>query len=140
MRRGVRSRRLAVAIGARGAAEGVADEQLRAWWLAQLGLGAWRKDFGAAPAKLADLLQFVRNPASSIGRQLLDGETVEVPCSFRDSLPRPEELAIGYLPSADPPRPLVALDDNREVVAQLHSSVHHDVSICLSTLAFGCRC
>ena len=72
---GVRSRRLSVAIGERAAQESIPDENLRAW-LAQMGLAEWRSGFEAAPAELADLLQFVRNPAANIGQALLDGSTV----------------------------------------------------------------
>jgi arylsulfatase A-like enzyme len=57
-----RSRRLAVAIGHRAAYEDIPGENLRAW-LAQFGLAAWRTDFAAAPAELADLLQWRRWPA-----------------------------------------------------------------------------
>ncbi|MCP4306254.1 MAG: DEAD/DEAH box helicase [bacterium] len=128
MRRGVRSRRLAVAIGQRAAERGVPDEELREW-LATLGLGGWRAGFNAAPAELGDLLQFVRDPAANISRSLLDGETVNVPCSIEEGEHPEHELAIGYLLTAEPPRPLVAVDGSGDVVAQLHASVHHDLSM-----------
>jgi superfamily II DNA/RNA helicase len=130
MRGGVRSRRLATTIGDRAAGEYIPEENLRAW-LAQLGLGAWRSDFSAAPAELADLLQFVRNPAANLGERLLEGVAVQVPCSFRgDGGPvGAEEFAVGYSQTVDSPRPLVAIDGVGDVVAQLHPSVHHDLSL-----------
>lgn len=125
---GIRSRRLSVAIGERAASEGIPEENLRAW-LAQMGLAHWRSEFDAAPAELADLLQFVRNPAANIGQPLLDGSTVQVPCSFDKDLLVGQELHVAYLLDAEPPRPLVVVDAVGEVAGQLHPSVHHDVSM-----------
>lgn len=125
---GVRSRRLSVAIGDHAVAEGVPDENVRAW-LSQMGLGQWRTDFDAAPAELADLLQFVRNPAADIGQPLLDGSVVRVPCSFNDTVPDGDELTVAYELGADPPRPLVAVGSNGEVGGHLHASLHHDLSM-----------
>jgi hypothetical protein len=125
---GVRSRRLSVAIGERAAAEGIPEENLRAW-LAQTGLARWRSEFSAAPAELADLLQFVRNPAANIGQALLDGSIVEVPCSFDDAPISAGELTVAYLVGAESPRPLVVVDAGEEAVGHLHPSVHHDVSM-----------
>lgn len=125
---GIRSRRLSVAIGVRAANEDIPEENLRAW-LAQIGLAQWRSEFDAAPAELADLLQFVRNPAADIGQPLLDGSTVQVPCSFNDGLLIGRELSVAYLVDDEPPRPLVVVDAEGAVVGQLHPSVHHDVSM-----------
>lgn len=125
---GIRSRRLSVAIGERAAVESIPEENLRPW-LAQMGLAAWRSEFDSAPAELADLLQFVRNPAANIGQPLLDGAAVQVPCSFNDGPLPAEEVTIGYLVDAESPRPLVVVDAGGEVVGQLHPSVHHDVSL-----------
>jgi superfamily II DNA/RNA helicase len=124
---GVRSRRLSVAIGERAAEESIPEENLRAW-LAQMGLALWRSELGAAPAELADLLQFVRNPAANIGQALLDGATVQVSCSFTDGL-LTDELSVGYLVDAEAPLPIVVLDQSGQAVGQLHPSVHHDVSM-----------
>lgn len=125
---GIRSRRLSVAIGERASDEEIPVENLRAW-LAQMGLAEWRSEFDAAPTELGDLLQFVRNPAAEIGQPLLDGSTVQVPCSFDEGLLAGQELSIAYLIDEEPPRPLVVVDDEGEAVGQLHSSVHHDVSM-----------
>jgi hypothetical protein len=125
---GIRSRRLSVAIGERAANDDIPDENLRAW-LAQMGLVQWRSEFDAAPAELADLLQFVRNPAANIGQPLLDGSTVEVPCSFNDDLLVGQELSTAYLLDEQSPRPLAVIDAEGAVVGQLHPSVHHDVSM-----------
>lgn len=125
---GIRSRRLSVAIGERAANVDIPEENLRAW-LAQMGLAQWRFEFHAAPAELADLLQFVRNPAANIGQPLLDGSTVQVPCSFDNGLLNGQDLSVAYLVDEEPPRPLVVVDAEREVVGQIHPSVHHDVSM-----------
>lgn len=125
---GIRSRRLSVAIGARAAEENVPEENLRAW-LAQMGLAKWRADFDAAPAELADLLQYVRNPAADIGQPLLDGASVRVPCAFNDGPLPLGEMSVGYLQTAEAPRPLVVKTAGGEAVGQLDPSVHHDVSM-----------
>jgi len=128
MNGGVRSRRLAVSIGEQAERQGVSIESTRAW-LAQLGLATWRTDFSAAPAEVADLLQYVRNPAENIGQRLLDGETVFIACEFSSDTRSADELAIGFLGEADPPRPLVGTNSSGVVVAQLHPSIHHDVGM-----------
>jgi hypothetical protein len=87
-----------------------------------MGLAEWRSEFGAAPAELADLLQFVRNPAGNVGQALLDGSTVHVPCSFNDepSLPASSRLATSSTLS----HPGRSSWSTGGVVGQLHSSVH----------------
>jgi hypothetical protein len=125
---GIRSRRLSVAIGERAAAELVSDENLRAW-LSQMGLSKWRSEFKAAPAELADLLQFVRNPAANIGHPLLDGKSVQLPCSFDEDIELGSEFSIEYLSTEEPPRSLVAINQAGIAKGQLHPSEYHDVSM-----------
>jgi hypothetical protein len=125
---GIRSRRLGVAIGRRAGDEDIPEENVRPW-LAQMGLAAWRSEFDAAPAELADLLQYVRNPAADIGQPLLDGAAVHVPCVFNDLLLTTDELPVGYLLTAEAPSPLVTTNSAGEVIGQLDPSVHHDVSM-----------
>jgi hypothetical protein len=131
MRRGVRSRRLAVVVGNRADALGVSPDHLAAW-LGQTGVAAWRSDFEAAPGELADLLKFVRIPGTGIGRALSGGAEVSVQSRILATGPV-DGLRVRYQPGVDDPAPLVALDAASEVVAEVHPSFHTDLAMLIDT-------
>jgi hypothetical protein len=127
---GVRSRRLSVSIGTKAAETNVPDDNLRGW-LTDLGLSRWRSEFEAAPAELSDLLQFVRDPAANIGQPLLDGLTVEVPCTVDSTVAVGDGGSIVHDYGEERPSPLVIRDVSGVEIGQLEPSVYHEVSMLL---------
>ncbi len=126
---GVRSRRLAVVVGERAGADGIASGELRGW-LTDLGAPAWRTEFAAGAAEVGDLLQFVHDPTAAIGGALLDGETVHIAI---DPGATPwgavSELAIVRAATDEIPRPLVISNGSGEVVGTIRAAEHRHLSV-----------
>jgi len=130
LKRGVRSRRLAVAAGSGAAANGVASDLLRPW-IAELGPTAWRTELQAGPAEVADLLQFVHDPAAAISAALLDGDSKELQVEPTDSpFPGADDLGVGWATSDDElPRPLLVVAPTGEAVARIRASEYRHLQV-----------
>ncbi|MDE0778277.1 MAG: DEAD/DEAH box helicase [Nocardioides sp.] len=74
---GIRSRRVAHAIGRRATALGLDWSQVRDW-LRGLHIDGWRTEFTAARREIEDLVEFCRSPTTSPLRQLLEQHTTAV--------------------------------------------------------------
>jgi len=74
---GIRSRRVAYAMGQRATALGLEWSQVRGW-LRDLHIGGWRTEFAATRREIEDLVEFCRSPATSPLRQLLEAHTTTV--------------------------------------------------------------
>lgn len=74
---GIRSRRVAYAIGRRATALGLDWSQVRDW-LRGLHIDGWRTEFTAARREIEDLVDFCRSPATSPLRRLLEQHTTAV--------------------------------------------------------------
>lgn len=127
--RGVRSRRLAVAVASSAAAAEISSSDLRTW-LTDLGAPAWRTAFAAGPSEVGDLLQFVHDPAASIGSALLSGDLVDIPVdSDPGAWPGSEELAVLVSTDDEPPHPLVIVDSDGAVAARIRAAEHRHLSL-----------
>lgn len=90
---GIRSRRVAYAIGRHATALGLDWLQVRDW-LRILHVDGWKATFNAARREIEELLEFCRSPAPSPLRQLLEQHTATV--DLQISMARPP--AAGRLP------------------------------------------
>lgn len=129
MRRGVRSRRLAVAVGADAQASSVDTETVKAW-LSTIGLANWRTLFDAAPTELADLYQFVWDENSGLGERLLSGDAVHV--ALEDGAESSHLVGhISYAPDGERPRRIVLTDDQGRLAATIGAASYRDVALLL---------
>ena len=101
---GVRSRRLAQTVAT---ALGPLVEDLRLT-IAQMGLQAWKVQFGAYPSELRDLLTYVRR-APKVMTDVLDGSTGSVPVTSTDTTTTSGVAALRLEPDAPAPEPLQVL-------------------------------
>lgn len=130
MGRGVRSRRLAILVGERASAQHVVPTHLGRW-LTRLGVSAWQTEFGAGPAEVSDLLQYVHDPAAETSALLLDGQTVRVPIESTGAAWGPTfELPIAP-ESGERSAPLVLVNSAGEVVGWIRASHHRHLSLLL---------
>lgn len=97
-------------------------------WLGRTGLADWRVDFEAAPGELSDLLKFVRLPGTNLGQVLRGGAEVSVHSTVFGEA-EVSGLRIGYQLGVDDPAPLVAVDAQAVVKAELHPSLHTDLAM-----------
>ena len=125
---GVRSRRIAVVVGERAAADGIHADGLRAW-LASTGPVAWRADFDAGPAEVADLLYFVHDPAAAIGASLLAGETCNMEVDASGVAWETSDLLVVIATGEERPRPLVIINDDGEIVGRIRASEHRHLVV-----------
>ncbi len=126
---GVRSRRLAVAVGTDASASEISVSDLRSW-LTDLGASHWRTAFAAGPSEVGDLLRFVHDPAAPIGSVLLGGDAVDIPVdSDRDRWPGSEELPVVVSADDEPPQPLVVVDSEGDVAAHIRAAEHRHLAL-----------
>lgn len=102
--RGVRSRRLAYAVGKRAAANGQ-DLQEALGWLRQLHIRGWTEEFDATPREVEDLADVTREKSTSLIRQLLSSSeaTAQLHAPMR---PTPAETIAVTLRIAQPHSPV----------------------------------
>jgi len=129
---GIRSRRLAHAVGRRAHDDDVAVSDLREW-LADLHISGWVAEFDASPREVLDLLEFTRSPRQSLLRDLLRNGRAEMPIRRTGSIPSGLGLAgtAVIVPPTEPPGELRVLEDEVEVgiiSAQAHADVESVVS------------
>lgn len=100
---GVRSRRVAYAIGVRAEARSLEWGQVREW-LSQLHIAGWRQEFGATPREIDDLAEFCRSAARSPLRQLLEDHetTIDLADPMAPPPPSPLPVALRITSSTDP--------------------------------------
>jgi hypothetical protein len=116
MQGGVRSRRLARVISSTSTLSDPTNVRQR---LAEMDLRTWRREFGASPSELRDLLVFVRR-APALVCDVLDGQEVTVDIRPGPSMMSgPADLVEDM--SEPPPRPLVI-----RVAGQLQGTVPSD--------------
>lgn len=130
LKRGVRSRRLAVAVGSWADAADVGIDELRSW-IANLGLATWRTGLEAGPAEVADLLQFVHDPSAEISAALLDGESKEILVDPAEgSFPANTDATVRWATGDDElPRPLLVVDSNGDPVAKIRASEYRHLQV-----------
>ena len=125
---GVRSRRIAAAVGTRAAAEGVPADGLRPW-LTSTGPVLWRTTFDAGPAEVADLLNFVHDPADAIGASLLNGEARTMEVEASSVTWETGELPVVIDSGAERPRPLVIINGSGEILGRIRASEHRHLVV-----------
>ena len=126
--RGVRSRRIATAVGARAAAEDVPADGLRPW-LASTGPDLWRSTFDAGPTEVADLLHFVHDPAAAIGAALLDGDVCAMEVDVSGITWGAADLPVVIYRGEERPHPLVIINSDGEIVGRIRASEHHHLLV-----------
>ena len=126
--RGVRSRRIATAIGAREIDDGISMDALRGW-LAHMGPIRWRAEFDAGPAEVADLLYFSHDPSAAIGASLLAGETRTIGFETSGAPWEAAELPIVLATGDERPRPLVVIDSGGEIVGRIRAFEHRHLAV-----------
>ena len=125
---GVRSRRIAAVVGAQAAADGIPADGLRPW-LANTGPVVWRADFDAGPAEVADLLDFVHDPAAATGASLLNGDVCTMEVDASGATWEAADLPIVIDSGEERPRPLVILDNDDEMVGRIRASEHRHLLV-----------
>jgi hypothetical protein len=130
---GIRSRRLAHAVGRRANADGVEITDLREW-LASMHITGWRDEFDASPREILDLLEFTRAPRRSLLRDLLRDGRAELPITRTGHIPAGFAGAgtAQVEPPEDPPGELRVLEDDVEV-GVISAQAHADVESLLSS-------
>ena len=127
---GVRSRRIAAVVGAQAARESIPASGLRAW-LAKMGPVAWRANFDAGPAEVADLLNFVHDPAAAIGASLLEGGTRTIGLDASGVAWGDAEYPVVLETGAGKPEPLVAINDDDQIVGRIRASEYRHLAVLL---------
>jgi len=130
---GIRSRRLAHAVGRRANADGVEITDLREW-LASMHITGWRDEFDASPREILDLLEFTRAPRRSLLRDLLRDGRAELPITRTGHIPAGFAGAgtAQVEPPEDPPGELRVLEDD-VLVGVISAQAHADVESLLSS-------
>lgn len=130
LKRGVRSRRLAVAVGDFAENQGVSVENLRSW-IAGLGPTSWRREFEASPVEVADLFQYVHDPDAAISASLLDGEIIEIQVDAgKDPHPSQAELYLLSEPSdQERPTPLLLVTLISQCVARIRATEYRHLLV-----------
>ena len=126
--RDVRSRRIATAVGAQAAAEGVPANGLRPW-LASTGPDHWRATFDAGPTEIADLLYFVHDPADAIGASLLEGDVYPMEFDASGITWETADLPIVIDRDEERPQPLAITNSNGEIVGRIRASEYHHLLV-----------
>ncbi|MDE0613411.1 MAG: DEAD/DEAH box helicase [bacterium] len=126
--RGVRSRRIATAVGARAADENVPVDSLRSW-VAQMGPVRWREEFDAGPAEVADLLYFAHDPSADIGASLLAGESLTIEFDATGIIWEGMDLLVVLADSGERPQPLVAVNSDGGIVGRIRASEHRRLAL-----------
>ena len=130
--RGVRSRRIATAVGARAADETAPVADLRRW-LAQMGPVRWKADFDAGPAEVADLLYFAHDPSAAIGASLLAGESRTIGFDATGITWEGMDLRIVFADTDERPQPLVAVNSDGGIVGRVQASEHRHLAVLVDT-------
>lgn len=131
MKAGVRSRRLAVAVGAEAIVEGVAVDSLRRW-LSNMGVPAWRTRLEASPAEVGDLLRFVHDRSAGVSASLLEGTEQEVACDLLISPGHPslaQPLRIDFVDNDEVPFGVGAFGSTGELIARIRPADHHNLAV-----------
>jgi hypothetical protein len=149
---GIRSRELSVRIAEAASAAGIAGTAIRSW-LSDLTLSDWRSRFDATTADLADLLEFVRPPGSTVLQTLLAKGTITITVQLvphRDDAsvsaptganarPGRADASVGLMLMREfgvqAPAPLAVYDAEvmRPPVAVIPTSLHNEVELILET-------
>ncbi len=130
LKRGVRSRRLAVAAGDTARLQGVVAQDLRSW-IADLGPTNWRTQLATGPAEVADLLQYVHDPDAEISASLLDGETKEIQVD-PTTIPYPTADELAVVPAVgdeERPRPLLVVAPAGDHVARIRAAEYRHLLV-----------
>ena len=125
---GVRSRRIAAVVGTQAAADGIPADGFRPW-LANTGPVSWQADFDAGPAEVADLLDFVHDPAAATGASLLNGDVGTMEVDASGTTWEAADLPIVIDSGDERPRPLVILDNDDEMVGRIRASEHRHLLV-----------
>ena len=126
--RGVRSRRIAAILGTRAADDGVSVADLRDW-LANMGPIAWRDNFNAGPAEVADLLYFVHDPSAAIGASLLAGESRTIGFDASGSAWEEMDFPVVFASGEERPRPLVVASGDGGIVGRIRAFEHRHLAV-----------
>ena len=126
LKAGVRSRRIAAVVGTGAAADGVPADGLEPW-LVNKGPVSWQADFDAGPAEVADLLEFVHDPAAATGASLLDGDVCTMAVDSGGATWEAVDLPIVIDGGEERPRPLVIKDN--EIVGRIRASEHRHLLV-----------
>ena len=128
LKAGVRSRRIAAVVGSRAAADGVPADGLKPW-LVDMGPVSWQADFDAGPAEVADLLDFVHDPAAATGASLLAGDVCTMAVDSSGATWETVDLPIVIDGGEERPRPLVIRDNDNEPVGRIRASEHRHLLV-----------
>ena len=125
---GVRSRRIATGDGAQAAADGIPADDLQPW-LANTGPVSWQADLDAGPAQVADLLDFVHDPAAATGASLLNADVCTIEVDASGTTWEATDLPIVIDSGEERPRPLVIMDNVGEIVGRIRASAHRHLLV-----------
>ena len=128
--RGVRSRRIAVAVGAQAASDGVPADRLRPW-LANMGPVGWRANFDAVPTEVADLLYFAHDPATAIGASLLGGNVCVMKVDASGVTWGAAGFPVVIATDEERPQPLVVVNDDGVILGRIRASEHRHLAFLL---------
>jgi hypothetical protein len=128
---GVRSRRLAVAVGCEASAEGVDEIRMRSW-LTTLGLQGWRSRLQASPAEASDLMRFVRDNTKGMSAKLLGGNAVALQLeTIAADIAVDEVGTVDFALHDEDPRPLAVLDAFGEEIAPIGAADQRGLEVLL---------
>lgn len=131
LKRGVRSRRLAVAVAREAGDASVGPADIRSW-LSQLGPAEWRRRFGAGAAEVTDLLQYLHDPAAGTSASLLEGGTAGVAVEpIAGATMDDQPLIVQYADDSERLRRVAVVRPDHVPVALVAAAAHHDLATLL---------
>ena len=129
---GVRSRRLAHAIGSEAQRQGVEVDDIRTW-LAAMHIQGWRTTFDAAAREVLDLLQFIRARRNNVLRSLLETANAQVTLRSELAITFQAPQVVNISTSTDAPAELQIISESGQPVAVVDVDLHADVDAVLAS-------
>lgn len=129
---GVRSRRLAHAIGREAQQQGIGVDDIRPW-LAAMHIRGWRSKFGAVAREVLDLLQFIRARRNNVLRSLLETGNAKVTLRGEPAIIFQTPQVVRISPTTDAPAELQIVSESGFPVAVVDVDLHADVDAVLAS-------
>lgn len=129
---GVRSRRLAHAIGSEAQRQGVDVEDVRSW-LAGMHIRGWRSTFDAVAREVLDLLQFIRARRNNVLRSLLETGRAQVTLRSELTISHQTPEIVYISTTTDAPSELQIVSESGLAVAVVDVDLHADVDAVLAS-------
>lgn len=129
---GVRSRRLAHAIGTAAQQQGIGVDDIRPW-LADMHIRGWRSEFGALAREVLDLLQFIRARRNNVLRSLLETGNAQVTLRDEPTITFQAPQVVHISTTTDAPAELQIISESGSPVAVVDVDLHADVDAVLES-------